>query len=89
MAITGQPQAAGVPLTLELTSVKLCKRSGVKGSQIRTLSTERIGRNIGRTSPDELDRFIEGLSEILGWAKRKAGADRGGPFRSRQGFLAG
>ena len=68
MAITGQSQAAGFPLTLELTSVKLPKRSWVKISQVRTLSVERIGSKIGRISPDELDRLIEGLNEIVGWA---------------------
>ena len=68
MAITGQPQEAGFPLTLELTSVKLPKQSWVKISQIRTLSVERIGSKIGRASSDELDRLIEGLNEILGGA---------------------
>jgi len=43
LAITSQPQRAGFPLTLELTSVKLPKRSWVKISQIRTLSVERLG----------------------------------------------
>ena len=46
MAITSQPQRAGFPLTLEINSAKLPKRSWVKISQIRTLSTERIGRKI-------------------------------------------
>src|SRR5947207_8772434 len=54
MAITSQPQRAGFPLTLELTSVKLPKRSWVKISQIRTLSVERLGKRIGRVSPEEL-----------------------------------
>jgi mRNA interferase MazF len=66
MAITGQPQRAAFPLTLELSSVKLTKRSWVKISQIRTLSVKRIGKRIGRVLPEELDRLIEGLNEILG-----------------------
>jgi mRNA interferase MazF len=66
MAITSQPQHAGFPLTLELTSVRLPKRSWVKISQIRTLSVQRIGKRIGRASPEELARFIDGLNEILG-----------------------
>jgi mRNA interferase MazF len=66
VAITSQPQRAGFPLTLEVNSVKLPKRSWVKISQIRTLSTERLGRNIGRMSPEELERVIEGLNEIIG-----------------------
>ena len=66
MAITSQPQRAGFPLTLELTSENLPKRSWVKISQIRTLSVERIGKRIGMASPEELVRIIEGLNEIVG-----------------------
>ena len=66
LAITSQPQRAGFPLTLELTSVKLPKPSWVKISQVRTLSVERIGKKIGRIAPEELDRLIEGLNEIVG-----------------------
>jgi mRNA interferase MazF len=66
MAITSQPQKAAFPLTLELIGVKLPKRSWVKISQIRTLSTERIAAKIGRIPPEELDRLIEGLNEIVG-----------------------
>jgi mRNA interferase MazF len=65
-AITSQPQRAGFPLTHEITSVRLPKRSWVKMSQIRTLSTERIGKRIGRITPEELDGIIEGLNEIVG-----------------------
>ena len=66
MAITSQPQRAGFPLTLEILSVKLPKRSWVKISQIRTLSTERIGRRIGFISPEELSDVIAGFNEITG-----------------------
>ena len=66
MAITSQPQYAGFPLTLELTSKNLPKRSWVKISQIRTLSVERIGKRIGIASPEELVQIIEGLNEIIG-----------------------
>ncbi|ABA58048.1 type II toxin-antitoxin system PemK/MazF family toxin [Nitrosococcus oceani] len=65
MAITSQPQRAGFPLTLELHSGGLPKRSWVKISQIRTLSVERIGKKIGRTSPEELAQLVEGLNEII------------------------
>ena len=65
MAITGQPQRAAFPLTLEITGVKLPKRSWVKISQIRTLSTLRLGKKLGRILPEEVDRLIEGLTEIL------------------------
>jgi mRNA interferase MazF len=66
MAITSQPQRAGFPLTLELDSKGLPKRSWVKISQIRTLSTERIGKRIAKVSPEQLNRIIEGLNEIIG-----------------------
>ena len=66
MAITSQPQRAGFPLTLEILSLKLPKRSWVKISQIRTLSTERIGRKIGFISPEELSDVIAGFNEITG-----------------------
>jgi len=65
MAITSQPQRAGFPLTLELKSGILPKTSWVKISQIRTLSVERIGKRIGRTSPEELAQVVEGLNEII------------------------
>jgi len=66
MAITSQPQRAGFPLILELKSGILPKPSWVKISQIRTLSVERIGKRIGRTSQEELARVVEGLNEIIG-----------------------
>ena len=66
MAITSQPQRAGFPLTLELDSTALPKRSWVKISQIRTLSIERVGKRIGSATPEQLDQVIEGLNEIIG-----------------------
>ena len=66
LAITSQPPPAGFPLTLELTSATLPKRSWVKISQIRTLATERLSNNLGRISPEELDYVIYGLNEIVG-----------------------
>ncbi len=66
VAITGQPQRAGFPLTMELKTARLPKRSWIKISQIRTLSVERIGKIIGKASPEEMDQVIEGLNEIIG-----------------------
>lgn len=66
VALTSQPQRAGFPLTLELTTPRLPKRSWVKISQIRTFSIERIGKRLGRASPEELAQVLEGLNEILG-----------------------
>jgi mRNA interferase MazF len=65
LAITSQPQKAGFPLTLELKSPNLPKKSWLKISQIRTLSIERIGKVIGKASLDELNQTIEGLNEII------------------------
>jgi mRNA interferase MazF len=65
MALTSQQQRAGFPLTHELNSVKMKKRAWLKISQIRTLSTRRLGRKIGRVSPEDLDRLVEGLNEII------------------------
>src|SRR3990172_7386665 len=66
MALTSQAQRAGFPLTSELISKVLSKKSWLKISQIRTLSTERIGKRIGRASPEEMAHAIEGLYEIIG-----------------------
>lgn len=66
VAITSQPPRAGFPLTLELSSTRLPKRSWVKVSQIRTLSVERLGRKIGTASFEEVEQILDGLNEILG-----------------------
>ncbi len=66
VALTSQPQRAGFPLTLELKTGKLPKRSWVKISQIRTLSVGRIGKKIGKASPEELFQVIDGLNDIIG-----------------------
>jgi len=66
MAVTSQPQRAGFPLTLELESKDLPKKSWVKISQIRTLAVERIGKRLGQVSAEELAQAIEGLNEIIG-----------------------
>ena len=65
-AITSQPQKAGYPLTMALANTKLPKKSWVKISQIRTLSTKRIGKRIANASDEELALIIEGLNEIIG-----------------------
>lgn len=66
VALTSQEPRAGFPLTLESAAPGLPKRSWIKISQIRTLSTERIGRRIARSSEAEMSKVIEGLNEILG-----------------------
>jgi len=64
LALTSQSQRAGFPLTLKI-GVGLPKPSWVKISQIRTLSTERLGKRLGRVSPEELDLVIEGFFELV------------------------
>lgn len=66
VAVTSQEPRAGFPLSLEITSTKLPRRSWVKISQIRTLSVKRLGTKLGHLSPEELARIVEGISEILG-----------------------
>ena len=65
MALTSQEPRAGFPLTLELTGVQLPKRSWVKISQVRLISTERLSRRLGRASPSILEKLVEGLNDIV------------------------
>ncbi|MFH1051149.1 MAG: type II toxin-antitoxin system PemK/MazF family toxin [bacterium] len=65
MAITSQPQKAGFPLTLELNERKMPKKSWVKISQIRTLSTERLSKKICSLDTGTVNKIIEGLNEIV------------------------
>ncbi len=65
MAITSQFQRAAFPLTWEITSAKLPKRSWVKISQVRTLSVQRVGKRIGRLSAEEMEQLVQGLNEIV------------------------
>ena len=66
VALTSQPQRAGFPLTHELRGSRLPKRSWVKISQIRTLAVERVGKRLGRASPEEMGQVVDGLLEIVG-----------------------
>ena len=66
VAITSQAPRAGFPLTLELTASGLPRHSWVKISQIRTLSVERLGDNLGRARSEELAQVIQGLNQLVG-----------------------
>ena len=66
VALTSQEPRAGFPLTMEVLARGLPKRSWVKISPIRTLSTERIGRRLARVSDEDLVHIVEGLNEIVG-----------------------
>jgi mRNA interferase MazF len=65
VGISSQEPRAKYPLALGITTVKLPKRSWVKIGQVRTLSAERLGKKLGRIAPEELERIIEGLNEII------------------------
>jgi mRNA interferase MazF len=66
VALTSQPQSAAFPLTLEIESKGLPRKSWIKISQIRTLSVRRIGKRLARANPEQLSQVIEGLNEIIG-----------------------
>ncbi len=66
LALTSRPQRAGFPLTLELHSARLPKRSWAKISQIRTLSVDRLEGTLAQLSPEETATLVEGLNEIVG-----------------------
>jgi len=66
MALTSQQPKAGFPLTLEIADARLPKKSWVKISQVRTISTDRLGKKLGIAAPDEMNQMIEGLNEIIG-----------------------
>ncbi len=66
VALTSQEPRAQFPLTFELTTAKLPKRSWVKIGQIRTLSVNRIGQRLDRVSAEEIEAILEGLGEIIG-----------------------
>jgi mRNA interferase MazF len=65
VALTSRQPKARFPLTLELSDKHLPKRSWVKISQIRVLSSERLSRKIGAATDAELAMVIEGLMEII------------------------
>ena len=66
VALTSQRPGAGFPLTFELSSPKLPKKSWVKISQIRVLSVQRLGNKLAAATSDEMVIILEGLNEILG-----------------------
>ena len=66
LAITSKPPKTGFPLTWSLATGRLPRRSWVKIGHVRTFSTLRLGRRIGRVDEEELDRIVEGLLDIVG-----------------------
>jgi mRNA interferase MazF len=66
LAITSQPQRAGFPLTRRLPDGLLPRQSWVKVSQVRTLSTERLGASLGRLGEHEVNEIVGGLLQLIG-----------------------
>lgn len=66
VALTSRAPRMGYPLTRELRTGGLPKRSWVKIGQVRSVSVERIGRRIGRVDEVEVDAVVEGLLDIVG-----------------------
>ena len=66
VVLASKPPSAGFPLTLELSSHGLPKKSWVKISQIRTLSILRLGKKVGQATSEEVETVLQGLDEILG-----------------------
>lgn len=66
VALTSQPQKAAYPLSYELTCPQLPKKAWVKISQIRVLSTLRLGAVIARVSTEDLEEIVAGLNQIIG-----------------------
>jgi len=65
LALTSQPQRVGLPLALKLESPRLPKPSWVKISQVRVLSTLRLGKRVARISAEEMQQVIEALFELI------------------------
>ena len=66
MAVTSSEPKAGFPLTLALSQTLAGKQAWIKITQVRTLSTKRLGRVLGRVDEADLAAVLEGLNEVLG-----------------------
>jgi mRNA interferase MazF len=62
--LTSSEPRAGFPLTLEVTSTDLPKRSWAKISQIRVLSIDRLTDKIATIESSELNKIQAGLIQI-------------------------
>jgi len=69
LAITSREQAAGHPLAHELRSGGLPRRSWVKATQVRTVSTARVRGPVG-VSVHGVDPSGEICDSILSWKSR-------------------
>ena len=65
LAVTSQHQRAGYPLTWKLPTDLLPRESWVKISQVRTLSTERLGTLLARLPERDVDEIVAGLQQLI------------------------
>jgi mRNA interferase MazF len=65
VAITSKQPKTGFPLSMEIKTPAMPVQSWVIINQIRTISTERVGSLLGKTSLEELIQVLEGLNEII------------------------
>jgi mRNA interferase MazF len=62
--LTSSEPKAGFPLTLEITSTDLPKRSWAKISQIRVLSIDRLTDKVATIESPQLDKIQAGLIQL-------------------------
>lgn len=65
MALTSKEPKVGYPLTYEIKSLKLPKRSWVKTSQVRILDSQRLSKCLGQLESSEVNKIVFGLSKIV------------------------
>ena len=66
MAITSQEPRAGFPLTFQLSRDLAGKPAWIKITQVRTISTKRLGKTMGRIDDRDIATVLDGFNEILG-----------------------
>ena len=67
-AITSKKPKASYPLVYELPVNLLPKPSWIKISQIRTLSTERIGSYIANIDDRDFEQIMSGFNRLCGFS---------------------
>lgn len=65
-AITSQKPKVVYPFVYELPENTLPKNSWVKISQIRTLSTSRLGDKIGQVQDIDVKKILQGFNRLTG-----------------------
>lgn len=65
MALTSKEPKVAYPLTHEIKSLKLPKRSWVKINQVRILDSERLSKCLGQLDIAEVNKIVLGLSKLI------------------------